>query len=69
MTHTPPLVWHKSSYSNGSGGNCIATAAPDGSTVLVRDTKDSGEQILTFTSGAWQDFVSCVQCPNWSISA
>ncbi|WUK01051.1 DUF397 domain-containing protein [Streptomyces platensis] len=22
MTHTPPLVWHKSSYSNGSGGNC-----------------------------------------------
>ncbi|WUK01052.1 DUF397 domain-containing protein [Streptomyces platensis] len=36
---------------------------------MVRDTKDPGEQILTFTSGAWQDFVSCVQRPDWSISA
>ncbi|UYB41569.1 DUF397 domain-containing protein [Streptomyces sp. Je 1-4] len=69
MTHTAPLVWHKSSYSNGSGGNCIAAAAPDRSTILVRDTKVPGGQILNFTCAAWQDFVTCVQRPDWSVRA
>ncbi|MFG2532698.1 DUF397 domain-containing protein [Streptomyces sp. NPDC048516] len=69
MTHTAPLVWHKSSYSNGSGGNCIATATPDESTVLVQDTKVPGGQILNFTCGAWQDFVACVQHPDWNVRA
>ncbi len=51
-------VWHKSSYSNGSGGNCTEVAElPDGSRA-VRDSKDHGRgPMLIFTAAEWRAFL------------
>ncbi|MGH3589210.1 MAG: DUF397 domain-containing protein [Pseudonocardia sp.] len=52
------LTWRKSSYSNGTGGDCVEVAAlPDGGR-LVRDTKDDGRgPFLRFTESEWHAFV------------
>jgi hypothetical protein len=56
------LNWRKSSYSNGSGGECVQVAdLPDGGR-LVRDTKDHGRgPILRFTPAEWRAFVAGVK--------
>jgi Domain of unknown function (DUF397) len=54
------LVWVKSSYSGGSGGNCIEVADDD-SRVLVRDTKDRTGPMLRFTPDAWNAFAKQVK--------
>jgi Domain of unknown function (DUF397) len=50
------LNWRKSSYSGGSGGNCIEVGN-SGRAVLVRDTKqaDSGP-VLRFSAEQWRRF-------------
>ncbi|HUK70725.1 MAG TPA: DUF397 domain-containing protein [Streptosporangiaceae bacterium] len=54
------LRWHKSSHSSNQG-NCVEVAAvPDGGRA-VRDSKDRGGPVLTFTDGAWAAFVSRVK--------
>jgi len=54
------LIWHKSSRSNGSGGDCIECAeAP--SVVFVRDSKDTAGPVLTFTRDTWSDFIESVK--------
>lgn len=47
--------WRKSSYSDGSGGDCVEVASADG--VMVRDTKDRDGVTLSFSAGAWAGFV------------
>ncbi len=47
--------WRKSTYSDGSGGNCVETASGD-STILVRDTANRDGGALAFTASAWQAF-------------
>jgi hypothetical protein len=47
--------WRKSTYSDGTGGNCVETASGDG-TILVRDTANRGAGALAFTASAWQTF-------------
>ncbi|MFD4762896.1 DUF397 domain-containing protein [Streptomyces sp. NPDC058439] len=51
------VVWFKSSYSGGSGDDCIEVAmAP--ATVRVRDSKvDQGPQ-LALSPASWASFVS-----------
>jgi hypothetical protein len=50
------LVWFKSSYSAGNGGECIEVAAlPD--TVHVRDSKDTTRAALAVDPTAWTTFV------------
>ncbi|BFO22424.1 DUF397 domain-containing protein [Streptomyces sp. KM77-8] len=55
--------WRKSSYSNGSGGDCVEVAVglPDMGTdvvVPVRDSKRSGAgPVLIFRAAAWGAFV------------
>ena len=44
--------WRKSSYSGGSGGDCIEIAGQAGR-LLVRDTKDRAGKTLRFSSAAW----------------
>lgn len=45
------LLWQKSSYSNGLGGECIEVAiAPEG--LLIRDTKDPDGPTLELTPAA-----------------
>lgn len=56
------LAWRKSSYSNGTGGDCVEVAdLPDGGRA-VRDTKDRGNgSVLLFTPAEWQAFVAGVR--------
>ncbi len=50
-------IWIKSSYSGGSGGNCLEVSDhAEAGRVLVRDSKDSQGPILRFSPGAWRRF-------------
>ncbi|MGH3188655.1 MAG: DUF397 domain-containing protein [Streptosporangiaceae bacterium] len=45
--------WRKSSYSGGSGGECVEVASASGH-VAVRDTKDNGNgPVLRVTPANW----------------
>ncbi|WP_308206499.1 DUF397 domain-containing protein [Actinomadura luteofluorescens] len=50
-------VWRKSSYSGGTGGECVELAVVSGR-VLVRDSKDSGGPLLRLAPAAARDLVS-----------
>ncbi|MYZ37488.1 MULTISPECIES: DUF397 domain-containing protein [unclassified Streptomyces] len=50
------LVWFKSSYSAGNGGECVEVAASLG-TVHVRDSKDTTRAALAVEPTAWTTFV------------
>ncbi|MEU8558392.1 MULTISPECIES: DUF397 domain-containing protein [Streptomyces] len=52
----PAPAWVKSSYSTGSGGECVEVAVcPD--TVHVRDSKDIARGGLAVDAAAWTAFV------------
>ncbi|WP_016907652.1 DUF397 domain-containing protein [Streptomyces xiaopingdaonensis] len=51
------LSWFKSSYSGGSGGDCVEVAGA-GDAVYVRDTKDRGKPALGVPGGGWSAFVA-----------
>ncbi|MFG3528756.1 DUF397 domain-containing protein [Streptomyces sp. NPDC047917] len=51
-------TWHKSSYSGGSGGDCLEVAAGHPGIVPVRDSKVSDGPTLTFRATAWTSFVA-----------
>lgn len=49
------LKWVKSSYSGGTGGNCVEVAAlPDGGRA-IRDSKDRNGPVLFLTPAQWAD--------------
>ncbi|MFD9906119.1 DUF397 domain-containing protein [Streptomyces sp. NPDC059063] len=50
------LAWFKSSYSTGSGGECIEVAGGPGA-VYVRDSKDAAGPIFAVSPQAWAGFV------------
>ncbi|MEU4655880.1 DUF397 domain-containing protein [Streptomyces sp. NPDC023723] len=52
----PESAWFKSSYSTGSGGECVEVAARPGE-VHVRDSKDKTRAALTVDPAAWTAFV------------
>ncbi|NMO35331.1 DUF397 domain-containing protein [Streptomyces sp. GMY01] len=52
----PESAWSKSSYSTGSGGECVEVAAWQGTT-HVRDSKDTTRPSLRLTPQAWAEFV------------
>ncbi len=53
-----PLTWRKSSYSGGTGGNCVEVATlPDGGRA-VRDSKQPDGPVLSFTPAEWTAFVA-----------
>jgi hypothetical protein len=50
------LTWIKSSYSGGSGGNCIEMAVlPDGGRA-IRDSKNPDGAMLRLSNREWQAF-------------
>jgi hypothetical protein len=53
-------IWTKSSYSGGSGGNCIEVNH-DRTRVQVRDTKNRTGPTLQFTPDAWRRLVKQVK--------
>jgi hypothetical protein len=52
----PEWAWFKSSYSTGSGGECVEVATRPG-TVRVRDSKDTTRAALAVQPSAWAAFV------------
>ena len=54
-----PVEWRTSSYSSGDGGQCVEVVGGTG--VTVRDTKDRGGAVLTFTAAARQEFTGSLK--------
>jgi Domain of unknown function (DUF397) len=54
------VTWRKSSYSGGAQ-DCVEVTCDLPSVVAVRDSKDRGGPVLTFSSQAWHVFVAGVK--------
>lgn len=58
-------AWHKSSYSNGDGGDCVEVAHGVPGLVPVRDSKRSGAEagaaVVVFPTRGWGAFVDAVK--------
>jgi hypothetical protein len=52
--------WHKSSYSNTDGGDCVEVAS-NLPLVPVRDSKNPAHGTLLFGVDAWAEFVGSVK--------
>ncbi|MFD9864176.1 DUF397 domain-containing protein [Streptomyces alboflavus] len=50
------IPWHRSSYSNGMGGECLEVAALT-SAIAVRDSKVTRGPRLILSTVAWQGFI------------
>ncbi|GAA1747811.1 DUF397 domain-containing protein [Streptomonospora arabica] len=48
--------WHKSTYSDSSGHNCVEVA--EGIETLVRDTQNREQGHLSFPSDEWHAFLA-----------
>ncbi|OOC55902.1 MULTISPECIES: DUF397 domain-containing protein [Nocardiopsis] len=53
MSHHRP--WHKSSYSGGSGAECVEVA--EGDTVFVRDTQNRELGHIEYSPAEWTSFL------------
>lgn len=51
------LIWRKSSYSGGTGGNCVEIAALPANGRAVRDSKDPNGPVLNLTKAQWAEFI------------
>ncbi|WP_087102966.1 DUF397 domain-containing protein [Nocardiopsis sp. JB363] len=49
--------WHKSTYSDGGGGNCVE-AREHGSGADVRDTQNREAGHLTFNAREWSGLIN-----------
>ncbi|MFF7448276.1 MULTISPECIES: DUF397 domain-containing protein [unclassified Streptomyces] len=58
-----PETWRKSSYSGGSGGDCLEVADGHPTTVPVRDSKNPRGPKLVFGAASWAAFVEAVKTP------
>ncbi|QOV38087.1 DUF397 domain-containing protein [Streptomyces ferrugineus] len=59
MTAPSKLRWFKSSYSGGSGTECVECAyVCDG--ILVRDSKRDGSPVLAVQGRAWRSFTDAL---------
>lgn len=53
------LPWFKSSYSSGSGDNCVMNAVlPNSSGRAVHDSKDPSKGAFVVSPQAWQAFAT-----------
>jgi hypothetical protein len=53
--------WHKSTRSNGNGGNCVEVARNLPGIVAVRDSKNPHGPVLTVEAAGWRDFIADVK--------
>ena len=54
-------VWRKSSYSNGSGGDCVQVALAVAEVVAVRDSKNPNGPQLIFSHDEWRAFMAALR--------
>ncbi|WLQ33873.1 DUF397 domain-containing protein [Streptomyces castrisilvae] len=52
--------WFKSSYSGGSGGDCLEVAVGH-ATVPVRDSKTPAGPAIAFSPAGWSSFVTALK--------
>ena len=57
-------TWRKSTYSNGSGGDCVEAATTPGGSPALRDSKNPGGPALLFTPAQWHTFIHGVKRSN-----
>jgi hypothetical protein len=57
---TDSATWRKSSYSGGSGGNCVEVADA-AAVVMIRDTRDRDGGALAFAADAWAAFTASLK--------
>jgi uncharacterized protein DUF397 len=53
--------WRKSSYSGGSGGNCVEVATNLPGLVAVRDSKNPGAPALLLTLAQWHTLIATLR--------
>ncbi|MFB7594069.1 DUF397 domain-containing protein [Streptomyces sp. NPDC056160] len=53
--------WHRSSYSNGTGGDCVEITCHLAPLVPVRDSKDPTGPVLLFQRSAWAPFLDALK--------
>jgi Domain of unknown function (DUF397). len=53
-------TWRKSTYSTGTGGNCVEIAVNLPYIVAIRDSKNPCGSALCVTPSAWKDFITRV---------
>lgn len=58
------LVWHRASRC--ANGECVEVAGR-GSSVLVRDSKDTAGAILSYSNEEWTAFVSGVKAGEFDV--
>lgn len=58
-------TWRKSSFSNGTGGNCVEVADLPGARA-VRDSKHPKGPILVFARAGWHAFVQGIKAGELS---
>lgn len=58
--NTARAAWRKSSYSQANG-NCLEVADGMGTTLPVRDSKDTSRSPLAFSSASWTAFIEAVK--------
>jgi len=61
-------VWRKSTFSNGSGGDCVEVARNLPGIVAVRDSKDPHGPALIFTPGEWRTFAAGVKSGGFDLT-
>lgn len=59
----PKDTWIKSSYSDGTGNNCVEVAKPTATrtAVGIRDSKNRTGPVLVVPASAWVSFVGVVR--------
>jgi len=53
--------WRKSSYSSGSGGNCVEVATNRPGLVAVRDSKHPLGPALVLSPAQWRSFTASLR--------
>ncbi|MCC9158702.1 DUF397 domain-containing protein [Streptomyces parvulus] len=61
METTSEYAWHRSSYSGGSGDNCLEMGLGNPATTPVRDSKTPDGPTLRFRAAAWSAFVDALK--------
>jgi hypothetical protein len=61
-----PVVWRKSSYSDGGGGDCVEVADGVPGAVPVRDSKRSAGAALLIPTSSWTAFIDGLKRVNRS---
>jgi hypothetical protein len=61
MAAPSELHWFKSSYSGGSGTECLECAREEGGVLVLRDSKRKSGPVISLRKQAWASFVTALR--------